>query len=224
MLSRSWSSVIFDVAATAFAMGPSRRRSGAALVVHLLRHGRVVAVTVDDEAATHCCCRGRRAGEKRPASVWFVAGASAMVSANDVAPAITAAARNPRRGMQHGQPEKEVRATVADMDGSGAKLRRLKLKAVGRCPYTSPRQAPAREQSLTCFGATARAGARRGSLTAAPRPSRREVAHPPAGSAEGRRARRRYGSRNGDGRRSSGRSSRRGRRACRPQPSGRPRP
>src|SRR5215213_6821117 len=67
--------------------------------------------------------------------------ASATVAAKDVAPAITAAARNPRRGMQHGQSEKEVRATVADMDGSGAKLRRLKLKAVGRFPYTSPRSA-----------------------------------------------------------------------------------
>src|SRR5215207_3856050 len=66
--------------------------------------------------------------------------ASAAVAAKDVAPAITAAAKNPRRGMQHGQSEKEARATVADMDGSGAKLRRLKLRAVGRCPYTSPRQ------------------------------------------------------------------------------------
>src|SRR5215210_6781939 len=67
--------------------------------------------------------------------------ASAAVAANDVAPAITAAARNPRRGMQHGQSEKAVRATVADMDGSGAQLRRLKLRVVGRCPYTSPRPA-----------------------------------------------------------------------------------
>src|SRR5215211_7492051 len=70
--------------------------------------------------------------------------ASAAVAANDVAPAITAAARKPRRGMQHGQSEKAVRATVADMEGSGAKLRRAKLKAVGRCPYSSLRQAPAR--------------------------------------------------------------------------------
>src|SRR6187200_2693257 len=78
--------------------------------------------------------------------------ASAAVAANDVAPAITAAARKPRRGMQHGQSEKAVRATVADMDGSGAKLRPAELRAVDGCPYTSPR-----------------------SLTAAPRPSRREV-------------------------------------------------
>src|SRR5215204_210849 len=67
--------------------------------------------------------------------------ASAAVAANDVAPAITAAARNPRRGMQQGQAEKAVRATVADMDGSGAKLRRAELRAVGRCPYTSPARA-----------------------------------------------------------------------------------
>src|SRR5215212_10896807 len=96
--------------------------------------------------------------------------ASAAVAANDVAPAITAAAKKPRRGMQHGQSEKEVRAAVADMDGSGAKLRRLKLRAVGRRPYTSP-----------------------SSLTAAPRPSRREVSPRRVGSAAGRRARRRCG-------------------------------
>src|SRR4051794_19893160 len=56
---------------------------------------------------------------------------------SDAAPAITAAARKPRRGMQQGQPENEVRATVADMDASGAKLQWAKLRAVRRCPYTS---------------------------------------------------------------------------------------
>src|SRR5215218_3114448 len=70
--------------------------------------------------------------------------ASAAVAANDVAPAITAAAKNPRRGMQQGQSEKAVRAAVADMDGSGAKLRRAELKAVGRRPYTS--RAPLRQR------------------------------------------------------------------------------